>query len=345
MSQSLLKKDILDARSLLSWMGNPRRSPLQLNGVYGADAEIIQISKYSYLAISVDQLSEEIRHGLFRSPEVIGRIAIESALSDLAAAGVKPLGVVVGTQWKEACAETFKRDTYRAMEKSLRAHHAYLLGGDTSSASETSFSVTAIGHASRAPLQRIGARPGDVIVTTGRYGMGPALGFQMFEKTRCFDEAAFRPSARLKEGEILRNFAHCAMDTSDGFAATLATLGAINSVGFCIDESRIPYAPRALAFTRKAHLPRTSLLFGEVGDFEIIAAVSPRKLRALTRALPEVQPIGITVKNPAKSSINVGKRRVPIQWALNQKKEKDTIKSLYKVYQEMLDTLRALQLP
>jgi len=353
MSQKLLKNQIADAKALLSWIGKPRQSPKLMNKIYESDAEILRLSDTSYLAISVDQLSEEISHGLYRYPNTIGRIAIESALSDLAAVGASPLGVVVGSQWCDKHDPDFRRSVFAAMEKTLRSHQTFLLGGDTSSAAETSFSVTALGESSTQPLQRKGAREGDIVVMTGTVGTGPALGFHFFERTKLYDERKFLPRARLKEGAILKRFASSCMDTSDGFAATLATLEAVNDVGFSIYENQISYSPIAKKFTQMADLPRTSLLFGEVGDFELIATVPPNRIKALTRALPNIQSIGLTVKKPAMSSVILGKnqgeksrgRIVPVPWALNQRKQKDTIKSLHKAYEEMLDTLRSLQLP
>ena len=77
--------------------GSFRRCPEQLNNLNESDAELIppELLKGEILALKVDGLADEIQAGLYEDPYVIGWTAVNATLSDLAAVGAEPIGMML----------------------------------------------------------------------------------------------------------------------------------------------------------------------------------------------------------------------------------------------------------
>jgi thiamine-monophosphate kinase len=169
-------------------------------------------------------------------------------LSDLAASGAEPEGLVVTLA---APSETAVADVVELYE-GLGEAGVPVIGGDTTSADGLLLSVTAIGRSERVP-GRAGARPGDVLVVTGPLGAGGAA-FRA--------ERYARPPLRLREGRELAATAHAMLDLSDGLAADAGHIAGRSGCRLVIDLERVPLADGA---------ELDDLGFGE--DYELLAAV------------------------------------------------------------------------
>jgi thiamine-monophosphate kinase len=169
-------------------------------------------------------------------------------LSDLAAAGATPEGLVVSLG---APRETRLEDVLELYE-GLAEPGVPIVGGDTTRAESITVSVTAVGRSERVP-GRGGARPGDLLVVTGSLGAAGAA----FRR-----DAYVRPPLRLEEGRRLGASAHAMLDVSDGIARDAGHLAARSGCRAVIDLDRVPLAPGADV---------DDLAFGE--DYELLAAV------------------------------------------------------------------------
>ena len=172
-------------------------------------------------------------------------------LSDLAAAGAKPDGLIVTLG---ARADTSLGDVLDLYEGIAEAG-VPVVGGDTTRADQLILSVTAIGRSQRVP-GRGGARPGDLLVVTGPLGAAGAA----------FRRSAYaRPPLRLEEGQRLARDAHAMLDLSDGIARDAGRLAAASGCRVVVDLDEVPLAPGA---------EPEDLAFGE--DYELLAAVDNR---------------------------------------------------------------------
>jgi thiamine-monophosphate kinase len=169
-------------------------------------------------------------------------------LSDLAAAGAKPDGLLV----------TLGAGGNTSLEHVLELYEGIaeagvpVVGGDTTRADLLVLSVTAVGRSERVP-GRGGARPGDLLVVTGPLGAAGAA----------FRRGAYsRPPLRLEEGQSLARHAHAMLDLSDGIARDAAHLAARSRCRVVIDLDRVPLETGA---------EPEDLAFGE--DYELLAAV------------------------------------------------------------------------
>jgi thiamine-monophosphate kinase len=201
------------------------------------------------LVVTQDALLEGVHFELDRiSWRELGYRAAAVNLSDLAAAGADPCGLVVtlglpGETGVEQVVELYE---------GLREAGVDVVGGDTTAADRVYLSVTALGRSERVP-GRGGARPGDLLVVTGPLGAAGAA----FRHGRYV-----RPPIRLAEGRSLAAHAHALLDLSDGLARDGAHIAERSACKVVLELERVPLASGA---------ELDDLGFGE--DYELLAAV------------------------------------------------------------------------
>lgn len=166
---------------------------------------------------------------------------VATNLSDLAAKGAEPVGVLLG--------HMLGRDDARFLEglaEALAAFDVPLLGGDTIAAAGTgvaagarALGLTAIGRATFTPVpSRSDAAAGDGVWLTGPVGAA-MLGFEGHSQHL----AAFnRPAPRLAEGRALAPHVSAMMDVSDGLLLDAYRMAQASGVTIALDPAAIPAA-------------------------------------------------------------------------------------------------------
>jgi thiamine-monophosphate kinase len=255
----------------------------------GDDAALLRVRAGEQVAVSTDALVESVH---FRwsaeAPAAIGRRALVAALSDLAAMGARPLGVVVALAAPGSLALARLDGLVRGMAALARSCGAPLIGGNLTSARETALVLTAIGAVRRGrALRRDAARPGDRVLVTGTLG-GAALALARRERG-VRQRSAPAPEPRLAAGRALAALpgAGACIDVSDGLVADLGHVLAASGVGATLDPARVP-RPRGFARACAAlsvDPDRLALAGGE--DYELCFTVRQGApgARALARRL------------------------------------------------------------
>ena len=261
------------------------------------------------------------------TPGMLGAFAVEAAVSDVAAMGGTPLGVLCALGLPPGTDRAWLQALARAMARAARGHGVGVLGGDTKSATEPVLAMTALGTATRGEcLFRRGARPGDALVLTGPVG-GPGIGYQRLMASmaegRGPDARALRlvygVRARVRDGLALARTgqARACIDLSDGLALALHQLCEASGVGAEVHWDALPLAG---GLARAAGQGRTelelALHFG--GEYELLAAVRPdgvdealAALRAARRGA-RCAVVG-TVTRPREILLCRERARVPIR--------------------------------
>jgi thiamine-monophosphate kinase len=160
-------------------------------------------------------------------------------LSDLAAKGAEPLGVLLGFMLGSG-ADRFTE----GLADVLDHYGVPLLGGDTvAGGPPRAFGLTAIGRATHQPVpSRAGAQAGDALWVTGRLGAA-MLGFETLRDRTGADSTAYRrPLARLAEGQALAALVTAMMDVSDGLLLDAWRMAEASQVSLAIDGAAVPIA-------------------------------------------------------------------------------------------------------
>ncbi|GGD48018.1 thiamine-phosphate kinase [Erythrobacter arachoides] len=171
---------------------------------------------------------------------------VATNLSDLAAKGAEPIGVLLG--------HMLGGDDARFVDglgEVLEHYGVPLLGGDTvAGEAPRSFGLTAVGRATHTPVpSRAGAQIGDALFVTGTLGAA-MLGLEALRAGDGGDPLPYtRPLARLLEGESLAPLAHAMMDVSDGLLLDAFRMAEASGVSMAIDSAAVPVADatRAMA--------------------------------------------------------------------------------------------------
>jgi thiamine-monophosphate kinase len=223
--------------------------------------------------------------------EIVGRKALATALSDLAAMGAEAgeayvvLGAPAGLGESELLAIL---DGLLALAAETGTT---LAGGDLTRAPVLSLAVTVVGHASTPEnlVTRGGAVPGDLVVLTGEIGAAaagrllledPSLGSAVPRATA--DRLRARqldPAPRLRSGRALaESGARAMIDVSDGLAADAGHLAAASEVSLRIAADSLPLAEGVSEVAAAAGLDPLQLAASGGEDYELLAALPPERL-------------------------------------------------------------------
>lgn len=223
--------------------------------------------------------------------EEIGWRAAAAALSDLAAMGARPVGVLAALAVPRTASADDPAQVMRGVGAAADATGARVLGGDLTSATSWVVTVTVIGR-TRNPVRRSGARPGDGLWVTGALGASRAA--LMAWKSGAAPgpdarEAFAHPVPRIDAGRWLADHgARAMLDLSDGLAADVQHLAAASGVRLDVDLSRVPVAGAAVAPALAAST-EPSIFAAQGGeDYELLVALpeafAERDIRAFEAA-------------------------------------------------------------
>lgn len=218
------------------------------------------------IVLTHDIIAEDVHYLSVDDPSDIAWKLVAVNLSDLAAKGAEPAGVLIGLGLAAADAVWLERFA-GGLRRVLDRHDTALFGGDTTTgARSASLGCTAIGHVRRgAALARGGARPGDALFVTGTIG-DAGLGLAIARGKAAPDRHLLRryrlPMPRLAVGQGLHAAgARAAMDISDGLLIDATRLAAASGAGVRIELACVPLSDAA-----RQRLP--------AGDDGVLAAVT-----------------------------------------------------------------------
>jgi len=252
------------------------RSPLQINQLHSSDSELIRLktNDNSILTVTTDSIVEEIGLGLYDDPYLIGWMIVMVNLSDLAAVGADPLGILISEILPNNLDDDFKNKLQKGISDACNANGTYVLGGDTNFGDQLILNGTAVGIISGGNvISRVGCKPDDILYTSGNIGSGNALALtKLVYKSE--QEYKYKPMARLREGKLIRKYTNACMDTSDGVISTLDQLMRLNNFGFTfVDNWSTSLETNSKILFEKYNLPLWLLLAGQHGEFELLFTI------------------------------------------------------------------------
>ncbi|WP_310534477.1 thiamine-phosphate kinase [Novosphingobium sp.] len=201
------------------------------------DAAVLEVGGET-IVLTHDSMVEGVHFLAGQDPADVAWKLVATNISDLAAKGAEPIGVLLGYQLAQDDARFVA-----GLAEALDHYGAKLLGGDTTGANgPQSLGLTAIGRATFTPVpSRSGAEVGDAIWLTGSVG-GAMAGLEAL-KVGSGDSTAYRrPQARLAEGLALAPQVTAMMDVSDGLLLDALRMATASAATFAIDSAAVPIA-------------------------------------------------------------------------------------------------------
>lgn len=247
------------------------------------DAAVLPAPLGRDLVLTHDMLVEGVHFLPGDPPGDVAWKLLAVNLSDLAAKGATPIGVLVG--YTLAGDDAWDEGFLAGLERVLTHFEMLLLGGDTvASSGPRTLGLTAIGQAppGLAPA-RSGTKAGDrlwVSGTIGDAGLGLRIAKGEIEGPRRLLKAYRLPIPRLAAGRALAPLVHAMADVSDGLLIDAGRIADASGLALAIDLAAIPLSPEFLAIAGDDRAAR--LAAATAGDdYELLFAAPDSATEAI----------------------------------------------------------------
>ena len=270
-----------------------------LTGI-GDDAAVLDYGGNERIIITTDMLVEGIHFDLMYHPlRHLGYKSIIVNLSDICAMNAIPKHVTVSLAISNRFSVEAIDELYEGIRIACEMYDVDLIGGDTTSSPKgLTISVTAVGSiAADRITYRSGAKPGDILCTTGDLGAA-YLGLQVLEREKQVFLATpdmqpelskktyivgrqLKPEARLESVKYFQRVGllpTAMIDVSDGLASDLMHLCKASGTGAFLEEPQIPVHDEARMQALEFHLDPVTCALNGGEDYELLFTVSPSDL-------------------------------------------------------------------
>ena len=235
------------------------------------------------LVVTTDLIGKKTHAPPTMTLKQFGMKSVTVNISDLAAVGAEPLGLVMSLGIPESFSEDDIKELSIGMEEAVSSHGTCVFGGDVNKADDLIIAGTAIGMTTKEKLMaRQGANKGDLVVISGNLGLA-ASGFAILNNERNdliesypkSIKAALEPVAKLELGvKLAQSRAVTSIgDISDGLGKELNKIRAASNVGFDIEESSLPIHPELEKISEELNIDKYELIFHVGEDFELVFTV------------------------------------------------------------------------
>jgi len=300
----------------------------------GDDAAVLGKSDKESL-VTTDLLIEGVHFDLSYMPlKHLGYKAVMVNLSDVYAMNADAEQITVSIAVSNRFTLEAIEELYAGIQLACDTYKIDLIGGDTtSSTTGMLISVTAIGKANTEDIvYRDGAKPTDLIVTTGDIGAA-YLGLQVLEREKevfkvnpqnqpdldkytYLIERQLKPEARkdipklLKELEVKPT---AMIDISDGIASELFHICTQSKVGCKIYEDKLPLDPQVISTCEEFQLDSTMVALSGGEDYELLFTVPISEFDKI-KGNPNLTVIGhITEENQGLQLITRANQEIELQ--------------------------------
>ena len=291
MSKTKPKKNIPDTtsgelgeRKIIELIQNHLEAMPNIAVPFGDDVSAINIGNGRVAVLKTDMLTGKTDIPRNMSMWQAARKAVVMNISDFAAKGVKPKAILVSLGLPKDLMRKDVEEIARGLNAGARQYGAYVVGGDTSEASDLVIAVYLYGIAEeKALMLRSGAKVGDIVAVTGFFGKS-AAGLQLLLNGYAASEglreelvgSVCMPQARLKEGLALSGSGavSASVDSSDGLAWSLHEIAKLSGVGFLV--SIVPVADEVKRFAEFNGLDALKLALYGGEEYELVVTVKPK---------------------------------------------------------------------
>jgi len=261
------------------------------------DAALINFGDH-YLVITSDMLFKSTHFPNEMTPQQMGKKSVTVNVSDLAAMGAKPLGIIVSLGLpRDMLLDDFDRLVDGILD-GCSEYEIMLIGGDTNESKELTICGTCLGIVKKNEvLMKSGARAGNIVAVTGPLGLA-AAGFEVIfnnlELNNDFKETlinhALEPEAKSKEGILLAQNGSITSNTdiTDGLAKEIGELIEANegNIGITIDEKLLPIPDEVLEVAGKIDKDPLDMVLYYGEDFELLLTINKDDFSQIKNKIP-----------------------------------------------------------
>ena len=218
-------------------------------------------------------------------PWQVARKSIVSCASDLAAKGAMPVAAMVSLGLPRGMTRGYIEELARGFLMASQEFGVKIVGGDTNEAQDLVIDCSMVGAINKPVPPRIGARVGDAVVVSGKFGYS-AAGLAMLLKgthatgrlRQAAIDSVLEPKPRQNFGMELARFFSSSIDSSDGLAISLYEIATQSKVDIRIDYDLVR-AEGIDEFAKANNLAAKELVFHGGEEYEIVATIPDKLLK------------------------------------------------------------------
>lgn len=248
----------------------------------------LQLNSDELLMLNTDRSGMNIAYKLgLADGTCVGDFAISHAVSDIFAAGGRPLAITVALMLPHDLNVGFVKDIMKGADAAARKYGAFIAAGDTKHGSKFAIVVTVLGKCHRSDkLTRSGAQPEDLIVAVGEFGAMLAgvlackhkLNLEMNDRQHIEQAVIFQnPPYKLSLALAGQHLAHACIDNSDGIAGSIHSMCDASDLGAVLDQDQMPIPRVVQQVAGLLNLDPFQLCLGS-GDWQHVFAIPADKL-------------------------------------------------------------------
>ena len=241
------------------------------------------------LVLTHDMIVEGVHYLAGDAPADVAWKLLSVNLSDLAAKGARPVGVLLGYMLGE---DQWDRAFAAGMNSALAAFDLPLLGGDTVQSppgSPRMLGLTAVGESQSVPPSRSGACPGDGLWVTGSIGDSGA-GLALLRRGQEIEELSERyrnPRPRLEGGQRLAPIVNAMMDVSDGLLLDASRMAEASGCALSVELDSVPLSEAYVEAIGEGRSERLDACTAG-DDYELLFAAAPGGAAAILKLAEEI---------------------------------------------------------
>jgi thiamine-monophosphate kinase len=315
-----MTKKGLTEREIIGVLKHRFQSGPKLPLGFDDDVAAYQMSRRNQVVLKTDMLvgSTDVPRGM--SLRQAARKAVVATVSDFAAKGVQPKGLMVSLGLVPPVSRSTISELASGLEKGAREYRCRIIGGDTSETGDLVIDCIGFGFSETGRiLRRDGAKAGDIVAVTGDFGRTAAgLRILLRKKKRWprrfskLVSSVLHPLARLEVGlELARTgFVNSSIDSSDGLAWSLHEIARLSNVNVVVEK--IPLAQDVEAFAREERLSAEALALFGGEEYELVVTIQKDKFAAVNRQVPSLLRIGVVEKGRGRLHVRHDDRMVSV---------------------------------
>ncbi|MEO9364176.1 MAG: thiamine-phosphate kinase [Nitrososphaera sp.] len=244
------------------------------------------------------------------SPQQVARKSVAACASDLAAKGARPVAAMIALGLPAEITRAYVEGLATGFQAASREFDVKIVGGDTNAARDLVIDCSMIGAAGKRVPRRDGAKPGDAVVVSGKFGYS-ASGLAILLKgaraqggfRKAAVDSALEPRPRQAFGTALARYFSSSIDSSDGLAVSLYEIATRSNVDIAADPDAAS-AAGVREFAGANGLDVHELVFHGGEEYEIVATVPksllPKAKAAAKKAGCDLYVIGSVEKGTGK---------------------------------------------
>jgi thiamine-monophosphate kinase len=280
------------------------------------DVAALPISQRKLAVLKTDMLvgSTDVPPGMTLGQAA--RKAVVATVSDFAAKGVQPRGLLVSLGLPSPVRLSTVNQIASGLRKGAIEYHCRIIGGDTSETNDLVIDCTGFGLAETGRIvRRDGAKPRDIVAVTGDFGRTNAgLRILLGKKKpwpRRFSKLTYsvlHPVAKLDTGLKLARtgFMNSSIDSSDGLSWSLHEIARLSKVNIVLE--RIPVAREVKVFAEEQGLIAEELALFGGEEYELVLTIRTDKFASVKRRIPSLLRIGRVENGSGAVTAHFGRR-------------------------------------